>query len=150
MASQKVPSDHCLASLRDDWPRRDVRSGSKWRRDISMRPEQRRRWAILRLGAHGNAFASSTLINQRASKGTSMTHRDPYDDPQPQLQTRPQMRRPANDDGLGMGTLAAMALAAILIIGGLMYAFMGDRSVTSATAPRPNQSAPSTTGQGNS
>jgi hypothetical protein len=78
-----------------------------------------------------------------------MANRDPYDDP-PQLQPRPQTRRAANDDGFGMGTLAAMALAAILIIGGLTYALMGDRSVTSATAPRPNQSAPSTTGQGNS
>jgi len=67
-----------------------------------------------------------------------MTNRDPYENPH--------IVRPANDQW-GTGTIVAMVVAAIVLIGGIMYALTSDRSSTTAATPPTDTSAPSTTGQ---
>ncbi len=70
-----------------------------------------------------------------------MTNRDPYDPYE-----NPNFRRPATD-GMGAGTIAALVIAAILVVGGVIFGVTSDRSSSTATAPRTDTSAPSTTGQ---
>jgi hypothetical protein len=65
-----------------------------------------------------------------------MTNRDPYENPN--------FGRPATQ-GLGTGTIAALVIVAILVVGGVIYG-MSDHSSSTATAPS-TTSAPSTTGQ---
>jgi hypothetical protein len=67
-----------------------------------------------------------------------MTNRDPYENPN--------LGRPATE-GLGTGTIAALVIVAILVVGGVIYGMTSDRSSSTATAPRTTTSAPSTTGQ---
>jgi hypothetical protein len=73
-----------------------------------------------------------------------MTNRDPYDPYQ-----NPNLGRPATD-GMGTGTIAALVIAAVLVVGGIIYGVTSDRSSSTATAPRMDTSAPSTTGQSDS
>ena len=62
-------------------------------------------------------------------------------------------RRNANldrRDGMSGGSMAALAVAGLLLLGGLFYAFSGDRTSTANNnSPRTEQSVPpATTGQG--
>ena len=67
-----------------------------------------------------------------------MTNRDPYENPN--------YRRPPTE-GLGTGTIAALVIVAVLVVGGVIYGMTSDRSSSTATAPKTDMSAPSTTGQ---
>jgi hypothetical protein len=59
----------------------------------------------------------------------------------------PRYRNTEPASGFSGGALAAAVIAAVLVIGALIYA-MSDRTSTTATGPNTTTSAPSTTGQG--
>src|SRR6266508_6096810 len=72
--------------------------------------------------------------------------RDPhraYDPNRPNNLDAPYRR----DRGIGPGTMAAGAIAAALIVGGLLFAMSGNRSGTTTATNPPTQTSP-TTGQG--
>jgi len=59
----------------------------------------------------------------------------------------PNTRYRRDDEGWGMGTMLALAVAAILVVGGLLYAFNHNASTTASNTSSPTAT---TTGQGNS
>src|SRR5438105_10945502 len=71
----------------------------------------------------------------------------PYSDPRndPDLGRNPPRYRDADDDGFGTGTIVAMVIAGVLVVGGLIYAMSGP---STNTASNPPASTTTTTGQG--